>query len=624
MTKTAVSTYREAWVVLSWCKKITTLAIQQTIFTGVLCVVFVPSLYALSLGPIEVKSNFGERFDAEIILTVEDDGNAKVRIGTLEDYQVLGLKRPDFLDELEIEPLLEGRAKTKLIKIISRPPMFYPSFNLVIRAENSGGVILETYLVAVDFQRNISIAAKAGDEKVESIAPQKPVAIVNDPATLVNEAKETIKEAIKEAKANQPPVTTPISPDKPIVKEPKESLLPPPVTPPVTSEKTAEKNVQVQSPPQEIVKPPKLSVDIRSPVKASKVYGPVKHGESLWQISQNIARGTLDVTHVAVAIWMDNLSKFVGGNINGIRAGEYLSLENLEKFIAQVSPTAAREIFYKQYQEWKHQSVPLQPATNQVATMVSLPETVPETAAILSLVEGWRKSWEEGALDRHMAYFSTKSSVGPSPYMVWREIKKRMFDRHKVVKISIEQPSISRKNNQWVAVFKQAFHSDKMDSWGQKNLYLTREESGWKIMNEQFVPLKREVKVEAKTPPVIDEADQRIRSGILSAVEDWRRSWEDGDFVRHIALFPKEPSGIKEKKQYEIWKNSKKQAFVRHNGVNISLSSLVLKKVKDRWVVTCDQTFRSDQLKTSGHKIFEFVREGSEWKIVNEDFVENK
>lgn len=115
-------------------------------------------MYAFSLEGITVKSSFGEKFYAEIIATNDAKKDLKVSIGNAREYALLNAKRPKLVDELIIlDPIEFISFNQQLIKIVSYKPLFYPSFNLIVKATLDDGIILEKYSLSVDYKKNMSI-----------------------------------------------------------------------------------------------------------------------------------------------------------------------------------------------------------------------------------------------------------------------------------------------------------------------------------------------------------------------------------------------------------------------------------------------------------------------------------
>lgn len=564
----------------------------------------IPRLHAFSLGAIEVKSSFGDRFNAEIPINLEDTSKVEVRVGNMEDYGKLGLERPKIVEELEIKPLLAGQGNNKVINIVSNRPLFYPSFNLVIRAEKQEGTILENFLVAVDFQQNVSLSLKGKKEEV-SVNPK-----VDE---TVQEAKK-IPDVLSLPSAPENIGTTlapvpPVSPTPASKPEKGQQAKPDPVT---TTEKAKAETKPILPP---VVSP--------TGMEWGKIYGPIQPGESLWRISEKISPASTSAARMTVALWMANKDKFLGGNMHGIKIGETLNLENLDNHLEGLSQSIAVEIVQSQLKEWK-----AMPSAQQMTAQknVASSDIAPDPAEIIAFLEEWRKSWSEADLNRHLALFSKEKSGRTSPYEIWKGIKKRMFERHKNVEITLGQPSIALKRSRVHVGFDQHFRSTRMETFGQKTLELVRAGAEWKIVDERFVFAKK-VKQgqEAPTPSPLkaDAATVNPQAEIMQVLEEWRKSWEEGNLDRHMTYFSNQPTLYNNRNKTvpsKLWRKIKQPMFDRYKNVEIRLESIVVNQRGDRWIVSCDQTFRSDPLKSFGKKYFELVREGSGWKIVKEKF----
>ncbi|MBI5427328.1 MAG: SPOR domain-containing protein [Nitrospinae bacterium] len=477
-------------------------------FAFFLLAVFPPGLCAFTLGAITIKSGFGEKFDAEIDLVLHDPGSVRIAVGTDEDYQRLGLKRPPILNELKIAEL-PGQGDNRIIKVVSDRPLFYPSFNLVVRAEKDGGAILENYLVAVDFQHNVSLAFK-DEKKDKKQNVEELVSSIPTPDGLKN---ETVPQEPKGIVPQEPTnkETVPQGPPKVERPSPQESALlpvpdsrePVPLAEKALSPdkpKSAEGISPKPLPPTGPQEKQESAIERRAEAPDSvKLYGPVVPGETLSTISEKLPLAPGETTRLSVAIWMANRDKFIGGNMHGMVAGETLDLGKALEYLSQVDRKTAFQIARQQWEEWKlapgKGRPPAKPADLDRAVPPESPlpyETAPDLAGVLSALEDWRKSWEDGDLDRHMALFASGGGAGKpgDRYAVSREFKKKLFDRHKDVKIRVLRPSMVHANGTWLVSFDQVYRSDKMESLGRKTVELTREGGQWKIRNERFA-LKR-------------------------------------------------------------------------------------------------------------------------------------
>lgn len=128
------------------------------LFIFLLCLPFSNQVYAFSLEDITVKSSFGEKFYAEVIVKNDGRKDLKIYIGNAQEYSLLNARRPKLVDELSIlEPIEFISINQQLIKIVSQKPLFYPSFDLIIKATLDDGTLLQKYSLAVDYKKNMSI-----------------------------------------------------------------------------------------------------------------------------------------------------------------------------------------------------------------------------------------------------------------------------------------------------------------------------------------------------------------------------------------------------------------------------------------------------------------------------------
>ena len=73
---------------------------EVCVLTVLVVFLMAPPSFAFSVGDIEIKSKFGEIFDASFEIPLDHDGAYEVVLGDLSDYQKLGLIRPSLVNSL--------------------------------------------------------------------------------------------------------------------------------------------------------------------------------------------------------------------------------------------------------------------------------------------------------------------------------------------------------------------------------------------------------------------------------------------------------------------------------------------------------------------------------------------
>jgi cell division septation protein DedD len=493
--------------------------------------------FAFSFGGIDIHSKFGERFDAELDVLLEEDGELQVQIGDANDYRRLDMDRPTIIDDLIIEPPPDSNSRRKTVRVYSKRPLFYPSFHLIVRGTFKGGTLLERYLVTVDFQQSLAlnVVGKERNHSEESLpVPVKKVDLLDgggaavEPSTAQGIEKEQEGVASDSETSSLETFAKTGLPDKPsrvnapswMAKPPshimgkrgEESYFPgatwvsptlsippmPPMDPPrpqsaddiESSPDSAEKE-PLDSPvatETESSVPPELN---RKAESSELSYGPLTKGESLLAIAAKLNAYSANGGRIAAAIWMDNPESFLYGNMNGLKAGSQINLENLEKRLEEIDSTLAEQILRSQHQEWKiiqNKSASQEGMVGEGMQEIPLPlESEEEKKMIFEMLQKWKTSWESGDLDQHLALLSNQNNDSFSGGIAnLRFLKKRMFARHKNIKLGIKQASLVLKGGQPVVSFGQSFSSGTMESYGRKDVGVVRENGAWKILREKF------------------------------------------------------------------------------------------------------------------------------------------
>lgn len=122
-------------------------------------------VFAFSIGELQVKSQFGEKFNASFEIDLDFDGPVELGLGSVDDYTKIGLKRQDIIDALILGPAQPVSGSKVIVHIYSNKPLFFPSFNLVVWATHNGGTLLENFLVTVDFQQSLALNVRGKKKK---------------------------------------------------------------------------------------------------------------------------------------------------------------------------------------------------------------------------------------------------------------------------------------------------------------------------------------------------------------------------------------------------------------------------------------------------------------------------
>jgi Tfp pilus assembly protein FimV len=110
------------------------------------------------------------------------------------------------------------------------------------------------------------------------------------------------------------------------------------------------------------------------------VYGPVKEGETLYRVVENLGVPRSFTWQVAVRLWRDNPDRFFAGNIHGLLTGLYLRLPKQQEWqtvMTSMSLEEAQHIVDEQWGAWrKLRRAALEQPKQETQTVLSNPTPV--------------------------------------------------------------------------------------------------------------------------------------------------------------------------------------------------------------------------------------------------------
>lgn len=472
----------------------------------------IPTLsYSLGLGDIDVKSSFNKKFTAVIPVSLgEGEGDLKVEVGRKSDYELMQIPRPDLVDKLELAIAPNPKKLSDRIIIISSPvPIHKPSFNLIIRASSGGGTVLENYLLAVDFRKSLTLELPKKEEAKEEVAglPEvEPEAVKPEPEKRVFTPSVTKKQRLA-AGTDRLKAAIPLPPEIP---EPKQET-PPPVVAQKIEEPEKEPLIVVEK-IEEPEKEPLIVVErIEEPVvevKTDEVLPPIKElektevprtefikvnpesaknlhkvqkRESLYLIAKKLGVKQKDLAKVAVAIYLENRSAFIGGNIHILRADASLNYDKVNEVASRLTrfDSAALVARHEALLKTRDRKAPI-PIETPLASQASAQD-------IYRFLEKWKQSWMandmEALAESYANSFKDRRGRDKSDFI---KARKKFNENHVNIKLLFENINIVRSGPLITLYFTQWFKSDNYSSVGLKRMSLIPTTRGLKIENEEF------------------------------------------------------------------------------------------------------------------------------------------
>ncbi|MDX2477873.1 MAG: FimV/HubP family polar landmark protein [Gammaproteobacteria bacterium] len=270
--------------------------------------------YALGVGKLTMHSALDEPLNASIELTAvtaTELQSLEVKLGSAGVFNMAGIDRNEQLKSISFS-LVKENGKD-LIRLKTEQPFRDPFLHFIINASWANGSMLREYTALLDPPSYLSGAPA----RIQAPAVATPVAVQPAPVP------------VAVAKTEQAPAPSAVA-----------------VAAPITPADTVERKLG----PTDIGA---SGTSYSSDMGPGSTYGPVKSGEVLWSIAEQVRAGTqMETTQVVMAIFKQNPNAFMQNNINLIRVGQTLQIPS-ESEITSTSPSVAREELRVQMAEWQ-------------------------------------------------------------------------------------------------------------------------------------------------------------------------------------------------------------------------------------------------------------------------------
>lgn len=108
--------------------------------------------------------------------------------------------------------------------------------------------------------------------------------------------------------------------------------------------------------------------------------------------------------------------------------------------------------------------------------------------AITTMLESWKKSWENSELDSYLSFYSDSFKTLGKNKKQWYQLKSNLSSYRKgKINIEISDPKILSFEDQIFVSFLQKYESPEKEDFGRKFLYLRKEKNEYKIISEKWL-----------------------------------------------------------------------------------------------------------------------------------------
>lgn len=283
--------------------------------------------FALGLGPITMRSALNQPLLAEIDVHSVQPGDLqglKVNLASQEDFARIRVEPHTFLQQLKFQVAFR-KDGSAYVKITTTDPVTEPYLDFLVEAKWPRGRALKEYTVLVD-----------------------PPVLTDDLAPPVAQARTD-----ESAFATEPvkPVQKPRPVSRPRQQVAKARPKPKPAP-------TIRKNVK-PTPPKQVFQPePEPDFADESGPQGSLNYGVVQRNDTLWEIAEDLKQSSgssASIHQLMMALLRSNPEAFIDGNVNLVKAGAVLRIDDPEVLEAMSQTEAVRE-FRQQMTAWRARS----------------------------------------------------------------------------------------------------------------------------------------------------------------------------------------------------------------------------------------------------------------------------
>lgn len=108
-------------------------------------------------------------------------------------------------------------------------------------------------------------------------------------------------------------------------------------------------------------------------------------------------------------------------------------------------------------------------------------------AQLNSWLDNWRKSWETKDINTYISYYGDQFKSLGMNRSGWKRFKENLNSRYQSIQVQTRDPMIVVHENEAIIKFLQSYQSDVKSDFGEKTLYLKKDEQGQlKIVGEEW------------------------------------------------------------------------------------------------------------------------------------------
>ncbi len=244
--------------------------------------------------------------------------------------------------------------------------------------------------------------------------------------------------------------------------------------------------------------------------------------------------------------------------------------------------------------------------------MVSPVAQEKEKKQLLKVIEDWRRAWERKEIDQYMSFYGPRFRSDGKNWEQWKQYKALVANKYNQITVKIENLRLLKNDGIVLAKFDQRYSTERLESKGEKRLYLQQNSTEWKIVGEFFQ--KEKVRRFEPEKPYASSLED-----ITKFISSWKKAWEEKDLQTYMLCYD---AGFRSRgMDLEAWKEHRQRLNERYHSVKVEVMDMSIVQVS-KWTakVSFKQNYQADEYQDFGLKNLLLVKRGEHWKIKEEEW----
>ena len=236
----------------------------------------------------------------------------------------------------------------------------------------------------------------------------------------------------------------------------------------------------------------------------------------------------------------------------------------------------------------------------------STTETLPKT-----YIQSWASAWEKKDISTYISFYSKEYKGTKNHRGAWEASRQRALKNNKNISIKLSNIQTYPKGKNRVEVnFTQEYKSDGYTDTGIKELLVEKKGTGWKIINETWMPADVLANDNSSTDPSKQVTDK---------LAGWLKAWEHQDVNTYLSFYSNKFKTLKV--SHAQWRNTRHRALTANKNLSIQVSNIQTSQNKNIIELNFIQRFNSKKYSDVGIKELVWIKTGGDWKILKETWM---